>query len=154
MYTLGILAKEIALTLEIGKKTVYRVLKKYDIPLQSTYKNNCLICSKECDKKICGTCNTNLRRYRVKKEAVKYLGSKCEKCNWVGNLSGYDFHHEDPNEKEFSPNALNLANKSWDVVKQELDKCQLLCAICHRLEHNNYDLLEEISLIYTGKTFK
>ncbi len=154
MYTSGILAKEIALTLKIGKKTVYRVLQKYDIPLQSTYKNNCLLCNKECDKKLCGTCNTNLRRYRVKKQAVGYLGGKCKKCNWVGDLSGYDFHHLDPEIKDFNPSAANLANKSWEVVKQELDKCDLLCAICHRLEHSNYDKLEELSLTYTGKIFK
>lgn len=154
MYTSGILAKDIALTLKIGKKTVYRVLNKYNIPLQSTMKNNCLLCNKECDKKLCGTCNTNLRRYRVKKQAVEYLGGKCEKCNWIGDLSGYDFHHSDPNEKDFNPSAKNLANKSWEIVKQELDKCQLLCAICHRIEHSTYDKLEEISLIYKGKMFK
>lgn len=154
MYTSGILAKNIALDLGIGKKTVYRVLNKYDITLQSTIKNNCLVCDKICDKKLCNTCNTNLRRYRVKKLAVNYLGGKCKKCNWVGDLSGYDFHHLDPTKKDFSPNAANLANKSWDVVKLELDKCDLLCAICHRLEHSNYGALEDISLIYSGKIFK
>lgn len=39
------------------------------------------------------------------------------------------------NEKDF-----NLGNKhatvKWDIVKQEIDKCLLLCANCHRLIHS------------------
>lgn len=155
MYNYGTNATTIARELEIGRKTVYRVLKKYDIPLQKTNpRKNCLVCGKECQKNLCGTCNTNLRRYRVKKRSVEYLGGKCERCAWEGHLSGYDFHHKDPTEKDFNPSARELANKSWERAKEELDKCELLCSSCHRKEHSNYDLLEEISKTYTGKLFK
>jgi hypothetical protein len=27
----------------------------------------------------------------------------------------------------------------WDDIKKELDKCILLCAICHRIEHSQYN---------------
>lgn len=152
-YNSGISANEISKELKIGKKTVYRVLNKNGITLQKNIKKNCLICNKECEKNLCGTCNTNLRRYRVKKLAVEYLGSSCERCGWKGDLSGFDFHHKDPNKKDFNPSALQLANKSWILVKKELDKCELLCALCHRLEHSNYSDLDQISLIYKGKLF-
>jgi len=155
MYNSGVNATTIAKTLDIGRRTIYRVLDKYNIPLHKTKpKNNCLVCEKECDKKLCGTCNTNLRRYRVKKKAVEYLGGCCERCGWSGHFSGLDFHHIEPNEKDFSPSAMELAKKSWEKVKNELDKCELLCALCHRLEHSKYDLLEQYYDLYSGKMFR
>ena len=75
----------------------------------------------------------------IKKILIKHLGDKCKRCNGKFDLCCYDFHHRDPNEKEFDPCASNLANKSWDVVKQELDKCDLLCANCHRFTHHNWE---------------
>lgn len=155
MYKDGISATEISKDLNIGRRTVYRILKKYNITLQCELikeVKKCLICSKECVKSLCGSCNTNLRRYRVKKLAVEYLGGKC-KCGWCGDLSGFDFHHTNPKYKEFNPCARTLANMTWVSAKEELDKCELLCALCHRLEHTSYGKLEEISLIYSGKTF-
>lgn len=154
MYNSGVNVTTISKELEIGRRTIYRMFKKHNIPLRKTKVKNCLVCGKECQKKLCGTCNTNLRRYRVKKRSVEYLGGKCERCGWEGHLSGYDFHHKDPSEKDFSPSAMELANKSWERAKEELDKCELLCAPCHRKEHSSYDLLEEISKTYTGKDFK
>jgi hypothetical protein len=154
MYNSGITAKIISENLVIGKKTVYRVLEKNNVPLHKTIEKKCLVCNKECVKNICGTCNTNLRRFRVKQKSVEYLGNKCNRCGWSGHLSGFDFHHTDPTEKDFSPNALNLANKSWEIAKKELDKCELLCALCHRKEHSDYEKLYELVKTYKGKEFK
>lgn len=152
MYNDGITATVISKELKIGRKTVYRTLKKFNVTLHHNRPNYCLICGELSRKKLCGTCNTNLRRYRVKKLAVEYLGGKC-KCGWSGDVSGFDFHHRNPEEKDFNPSARVLANMSWENVKIELDKCELLCALCHRLEHSSYGKLEEISLDYKGKTF-
>jgi hypothetical protein len=84
-------------------------------------------------RKRCNSCNTKIRRYRAKKAAVAYLGSKCNRCGWCGNIAGFDFHHR--GDKDF--NIGNVANKSWEIIKQELDKCELLCANCHRIEHSD-----------------
>lgn len=141
MYESGLGANLIAKELCIGKKTVYRVLHKYGIPLQITKHNNCLICGKEIKKgrRRCDTCNTKIRRYRAKKAAVEYLGGKCIKCGWSGNLAVFDFHHREQKNKDFNPSANQLANRPWDEVKKELGKCDLLCSNCHRLEHNDYN---------------
>jgi len=153
MYNAGETATVISKELKIGRKTVYRTLDKFNITLHKNKPNNCLVCGKTSKKKLCGTCNTNLRRYRVKKLAVEYLGGECKRCGWEGDVSGFDFHHKDPNQKDFNPSGLNLANKSWERGKEELDKCELLCALCHRLEHSTYGILEKINLEYKGKTF-
>jgi hypothetical protein len=158
MYNSGIIATVIGENLKISRRTVYRVLEKNNIPLQKTLvknvKRNCLVCNKECINNLCGTCNTNLRRYRVKEKSVEYLGGKCNRCGWSGHISGFDFHHTDPSKKDFGPSGVNLANKSWEVAKKELDKCELLCALCHREEHSNYEKLYLLSKTYTGKEFK
>lgn len=82
----------------------------------------------------CGSCNTKIRRYRTKAAAIQYLGGKCIKCGWQGNQAALQFHHTDPDVKDFIIG--NVANKKWDVIKTELHKCILLCANCHAIEHS------------------
>jgi predicted HNH restriction endonuclease len=68
-------------------------------------------------------------------KAVQLLGGKCNRCGWTGNLAAFEFHHKDPEEKEFEMG--NMANKAWDVLKIEIEKCELLCSNCHRIEHTD-----------------
>lgn len=77
----------------------------------------------------------------LKIRAIKYKGDVCSKCNTQYKYPCYDFHHTDPNTKEFIWGQLR--NKSWDKIKQELDKCVLLCANCHRLEHSHASNIPE-----------
>ncbi|SRR5258708_2096059 len=102
----------------------------------------------------CGSCNTKIRRFRAKAAAVKYLGGKCERCGWSGNQAALQFHHKDSKGKEFTIG--NVANKSWDSIKLEMQKCILLCANCHSIEHstkNDKNFLKE-ALDYKGRTLK
>jgi hypothetical protein len=135
----GLNNTEIGLILGVHRTTVAKQMKKAGI--ERITSDCCLICNNKTKskRKRCDSCNTKIRRYRAKKAAVEYLGGKCNRCGWSGNLGGYDFHHLNPDEKDFNPSAVELANKSWETVKEELDKCELLCALCHRLEHNDYE---------------
>jgi hypothetical protein len=45
----------------------------------------------------------------------------------------YDFHHADPSIKEAG--VSELLHYSWSKAKRELDKCVMLCCVCHRLLH-------------------
>jgi len=102
----------------------------------------------------CGSCNTKIRRFRAKEAAVNYLGGKCERCGWSGNQAALQFHHKDSTEKEFAIG--NAANKSWDFIKKEMQKCILLCANCHMIEHstkNDRNFLKE-ALNYKGRTLR
>ncbi len=83
----------------------------------------------------CGSCNTKIRRYRAKAAAVRFLGDRCVRCGWRGNQAAFQFHHKNPAEKDFTIG--NVANKSWDSIKSEMQKCMLLCANCHMIEHSS-----------------
>lgn len=74
---------------------------------------------------------------KIKRRAIEYLGGKCLDCNLEYkpniNESVYDFHHRDPKQKDFA--VMELRTRSFNKIKDEIDKCDLLCANCHRLRH-------------------
>jgi transcription elongation factor Elf1 len=59
------------------------------------------------------------------------LGGKCEICGYDKAIQAMDFHHIDPTTKSFAISAVT-ATKSYDTLLNELKKCMLLCANCHR----------------------
>lgn len=87
---------------------------------------------------FCKKCYRGSRRdrYRKAKErAVEYKGGACERCGGVFQPVVYDFHHKEPEDKLMTLNSNKVAF-DWETrVKPELDKCMLLCANCHRMEH-------------------
>ena len=72
-------------------------------------------------------------RKKNKERAIEYKGGKCEFCGYSKCKSALEFHHINPKEKVFTPSK-NM-NKSWEKLKEELDKCLLVCANCHREIH-------------------
>lgn len=68
-----------------------------------------------------------------KRMAVEYKGGVCERCNKTYPDYVYDFHHLSGDTKLDNPSA--KIKGSWDVAKQELDKCIMVCANCHRELH-------------------
>lgn len=71
------------------------------------------------------------RRRKIKLMAIEYKGGKCQVCNYNKYPGGLDLHHVNPKTKSFGI-ASKGYTRSWDVVKNELDKCILVCANCHR----------------------
>lgn len=82
--------------------------------------------------KKCSNIKTVERLRKYKEQCVKYKGGKCVKCSYHNCVDALEFHHLDPNEKEIS---IANSNKSFERLKPELDKCILLCSICHREFH-------------------
>ncbi len=102
----------------------------------------------------CGSCNTKIRRYRAKAAAIKYLGETCKNCGWRGNQAAFQFHHTDPIKKDFIIG--NVANTTWEFIKNESAKCMLLCANCHAIKHStksNNRFLQE-ARNYRGRKLK
>lgn len=75
------------------------------------------------------------RRQKLKIRAVDYLGGKCVHCSVVDHPCIYDFHHLDPEQKDFHIGAKLMKCDFDAVIKPELDKCVLLCSPCHRKVH-------------------
>lgn len=82
------------------------------------------------------------RRRRNKLSCIEYKGSKCQTCGFTliteegkSNAGAFQFHHRNPAEKEFTITERQYA--SLETLKPELDKCDLLCANCHAVFHDN-----------------
>lgn len=71
------------------------------------------------------------RSYKIK--AVTYKGGKCSKCGYDKCIAALDFHHRDPQEKD--PKWRFMRNWTFSKVKNELDKCDLVCRNCHAEIH-------------------
>ncbi len=71
------------------------------------------------------------RRRVIKQKALDYKGGECICCGYNVHPGVLDFHHVDQSSKEFAIGSKGYT-RSWEKVKQELDKCILVCANCHR----------------------
>ena len=65
---------------------------------------------------------------------VEYKGGKCEVCGYNKCVAALEFHHPDPTVKE---GGIIGTTASLDRQKEEADKCNLLCANCHREAHHH-----------------
>lgn len=84
----------------------------------------------------CASYSVMNRRRKVKAMAVAFAGGKCKKCGYNKCLAALDFHHKDPSKKDFGLSVRGLT-KGWKFIKAEIKKCVLLCANCHREEHDS-----------------
>lgn len=80
------------------------------------------------------------RQRKLKMLAVEYKGGKCSICSYYRSSAALEFHHLNPNEKDFTLSHVR-SYKFDDRIKTELDKCVLLCANCHREVHQGLVIL-------------
>ena len=69
---------------------------------------------------------------RKKMHAVEAFGGECQLCGYSKCLNALEFHHTEG--KLESPSYV-IMRWAWERAKQELDKCILVCANCHRELH-------------------
>ncbi|UCC94729.1 MAG: hypothetical protein JSW40_07925 [Candidatus Omnitrophota bacterium] len=74
------------------------------------------------------------RRKKIREMALEYKGGRCERCGYDRCVEALEFHHASSSEKDFSVSSRGYT-RSWKRVKEELNKCALLCANCHREIH-------------------
>ena len=118
---------------------------------------------KELDKCIllCANCHqehhfneraSSDNRQISKKIYLNYKNNSCEECGYDKCQASLTFHHLDPSKKEIEFGSFNERLNSLDdlsnTIKNELDKCSLLCNNCHREKHIDFDFYNEhINLI-------
>lgn len=84
-------------------------------------------CSIQCNNKY----QVTKKRRNLKATLVEAAGSKCVDCGYTGPAFMFDFDHRDPKLKSFS-----ISDKGVTVslarLQEEVKKCDLVCANCHR----------------------
>lgn len=91
--------------------------------------------------------NQRERGLKRKYDYIISRGGKCECCGYNKNIAALEFHHKNPEEKEFQIDSRKFANSKIEVLKQELDKCMIVCSNCHKELHHPDLTLENVSTL-------
>jgi hypothetical protein len=86
--------------------------------------------------KKCASESVIKRRKNLKKKSVEYKGGKCIVCGYDRSIEALHFHHLDNTQKDFGISQGGFT-RSWEKVKNEIDKCVLVCSNCHSEIHSN-----------------
>jgi len=83
--------------------------------------------------------NEKQREYH-KKRQIKFLstykkGKSCALCGYNEHYEILQFHHKDREKKRFEITISKMAKKTSQELKEEMDKCILICPNCHFLLH-------------------
>jgi hypothetical protein len=81
--------------------------------------------------------NENVRAWRVgiRRFIIEQkMGKSCVRCG-IDDYRLLDFHHRDPALKVDRLSVADSAHWSRKKIMEEIVKCDLLCANCHRLMH-------------------
>lgn len=76
-------------------------------------------------------------RKRLKTKIVEAMGGKCQCCNYDKCNAALELHHVDPTQKDIPFGRIYANHHAWNTVVEELRKCILVCANCHREIHND-----------------
>lgn len=73
---------------------------------------------------------------RERREWIRSLkkGRPCDGCGQTFAPAAMDWHHRDPATKAFGING-SAYSRSKEAILAEVEKCDLLCANCHREHH-------------------
>ena len=74
------------------------------------------------------------RTYKFLRRVKKMVG--CIKCGYNEHFAALHFDHIDPSQKSSKGSAIE---NMWSIrrIKEELRKCQVLCANCHSIKSHN-----------------
>lgn len=115
-----------------GSKNGYELRKKKN---SKPDEKTCPICYKSFSytkNNVCSSCRNFHNRFIKKIKCIEYKGGKCIQCG-ITDPDMLAFHHRNEDDKSFIISWNR--QKTWDKLKLELDKCDLLCMNCHTKLH-------------------
>ena len=125
----------------------YSDMKSYRLSIIEKEIDKCIILCQNCHREHhYYLSNTDDKRRKSKSIYLEYGGSECIKCGYNKCPAVLSFHHRNPDEKDFWIGGLNERLNSIDelndIIKNEIDKCDILCSNCHVLEHSDISFYE------------
>jgi 5-methylcytosine-specific restriction endonuclease McrA len=141
----GYSSYKISESLNKSQTTIRYWLKKHNLKTHQSYgkPHLCEDCGEANPNKFyprqkqkCKKCHNqrvakDCKNKRIK--AIELLGGSCQVCGYDKCSSALEFHHIDPTIKDV--NFSTMRGWTFSRIKKELDNCILLCANCHREEH-------------------
>ena len=97
----------------------------------------CYDCVPHEDENMSHAQAVSIKRRAIKKALIQYKGGKCVRCGYNKSIRALEFHHLDPTEKDFGISK-NLC-KNMQTLKNEVDKCILVCSNCHAEIHDELE---------------
>lgn len=81
------------------------------------------------------------RRIQGQKSNSDFIDSHKTVCARCGNTDKrvLDFHHLDETTKLFTLASRRVAGYKKSTILEEINKCEVLCANCHRIKHWEQD---------------
>lgn len=76
-----------------------------------------------------GSKKETLKLYKTFKE-----NAACITCG-EDHYATLEFHHRDPSTKTMAVGKMVRMGYSWNTIRDEMDKCDVLCSNCHRKVH-------------------
>ena len=74
------------------------------------------------------------RTRRAREHVLQYLSqNSCSECGEI-NPAALEFHHRDGNIKKHSIANMVSSGYSLELLQDEINKCDVLCANCHRIQ--------------------
>lgn len=120
------------------RQTIKKHCKKHGLVNFRNYdtlRYRCLVCEAERKKK---------HRTNLKETLVKEAGSKCRLCGYNKFIGALEFHHINPEEKEFGLGSTGWM-KGLERTRKEAKKCVLLCSNCHKEVEAGIQTLESLT---------
>lgn len=92
-------------------------------------------------------------RWRIKTKSliIEHMGGCCQICGYNRCQNALDLHHINPKLKELTFGEIRANPVAIAKIAEELKKCILLCANCHREFHAGYICLPDDYAIFDDK---
>lgn len=114
----------------------------------------CPICGKEFypkdsnanQRQCCYDCmpeGTQLTRGMFLAKIKEARGGKCVRCGYDKCIKALEFHHIDPQQKEFT---ISNGNFRLQEAIKESQKCILICSNCHKELHDDMWNIEDLEI--------